>query len=183
VPGAADMWDLTVANTHDFYVAANARNAGPASAEMLFNQGVPRAGEPADGGYIYHLAAEAVPVLVHNCGVNTPGERAAELQGQLPAGSQGRVTMGVGDGTDASGAVRRVVGTSERNGYLRAGVRDGITPGEEVAAGDGHAEASILQYMEENGITPGEIAAGRPICQACAGAIDGAGATPGSPLK
>ncbi|ASW54356.1 polymorphic toxin-type HINT domain-containing protein [Plantactinospora sp. KBS50] len=132
------------------------------------------------GIHTYYVVAGNTPVLVHNCGV---GERAAERQNALPAGSQGRVTMGVGEGVDASGATRTVVGTSEANGYLRPGVRDMIRPGEEVATGPGHAETSILDYMKANGITPGKIGAGRPICPACAVAIDEAGAVPGSPLK
>jgi RHS repeat-associated protein len=133
-----------------------------------------------DTVHTFYVLAGTTPVLVHNCGV---GERAAELQNALPAGSQGRVTMGVGEGVDASGATRTVVGTSEANGYLRPGVRDMIRPGEEVATGPGHAETSILDYMKANGITPGKIGAGRPICPACATAIDEAGAVPGSPLK
>jgi hypothetical protein len=100
--------------------------------------------------HTYYVLAGTTPVLVHNvdaCPIGSVGERAAELQGVLPAGSQGRVTMGVGEGVDASGATRRVVGTSEPNGYLRPGVRDAIASGEEVASGAGHAEANILDYM------------------------------------
>jgi filamentous hemagglutinin len=91
--------------------------------------------------------------------------------------------MGVGEGVDANGVPRTVVGTSEPNGYLRPGVRDAIAPGEEVATGAGHAEVSILDYMRENGIKPMVVGAGRPICPACASAIEDAGAIPGSPLK
>jgi hypothetical protein len=32
VPGAGDMWDLTIANTHDFYVTATAPNTTAATA-------------------------------------------------------------------------------------------------------------------------------------------------------
>jgi filamentous hemagglutinin len=91
--------------------------------------------------------------------------------------------MGVGEGVDAKGSTRTVVGTNEANGYLRPGVRDMIRPDEEVATGGGHAENSILDYMKANGITPAQVGAGRPICPACAAAIDKAGAQPGSPLK
>ncbi|MFI7603243.1 RHS repeat-associated core domain-containing protein [Actinoplanes sp. NPDC049681] len=133
-----------------------------------------------DGLHTYYVAAGSAPVLVHNCNI---GARAAELQEALPAASRGRVTMGVGEGVDASGTTRTVIGTSEPNGYLRPGVRDMVRPGEEVATGTGHAEANILDYMKANGITPGQVGAGRPICPACASAIENAGARPGSPLK
>lgn len=52
--------------------------------------------------------------------------RARQLQDALPAGSQGRVTMGVGVGRDAQGGVRTVVGTSEpieTPGYFLTGNR------------------------------------------------------------
>jgi hypothetical protein len=65
--------------------------------------------------------------------------------------------------------MRTVVGTSETNGYLRAGVT--LNPGEELAIGAGHAERSILDYMGDNGIEPWWIAAGRPICGPCETAI------------
>lgn len=91
--------------------------------------------------------------------------------------------MAVGEGVDVTGAGRTVVGTSEPNGYMRPAVRDAIAPGEEVETGAGHAEVSILDYMERNGIKPGVIGAGRPSCPECAQAIEESGATPGSPLK
>jgi filamentous hemagglutinin len=89
--------------------------------------------------------------------------------------------MGVGVGRDAGGGVRTVVGTSEPNGYLRPGVS--LNPGEELATGAGHAEASIVDYMTENGISPISIGAGRPICPACASLLDDLGIWPASPLK
>jgi len=60
--------------------------------------------------------------------------------------------MGVGVGRDGAGNTRTVVGTSEPNGYLRPGVS--LNPGEELATGPGHAEASILDYMSRNSISP-----------------------------
>ncbi|MGV8973118.1 MAG: RHS repeat domain-containing protein [Rhodoglobus sp.] len=107
--------------------------------------------------------------------------RASELQAALPAGSQGRVTMGVGVGKDASGSLRTVVGTSEPNGYLRPGVT--LNPGEELATGAGHAEAGILDYMSTNGIRAQTVGAGRPICPACASLLDRAGVIPATALK
>jgi len=86
--------------------------------------------------------------------------------------------MGVGEGVDGAGNIRRVVGTSEPGGYLRPGVR--LNSGEELANGDGHAETSILDYMMNNNIRAISIGAGRPICPACMAAIENAGALPGS---
>lgn len=42
-----------------------------------------------------------------------------------------------------------------------------------LATGAGHAETSILKYMDENEIDPLSIAAGRPVCRACAAVIEG----------
>lgn len=109
--------------------------------------------------------------------------RARTLQGLLPDGSKGRVTMGVGIGQDAAGALRTVVGTSERGGYLRPAVRAAIRDGEEVASGASHAERNILAHMAWNGIRPITIGAGRPVCPPCAGAITEASATAATPLK
>ena len=107
--------------------------------------------------------------------------RADELQGALPEGAQGRVTMGVGAGRDAQGNLRTVVGTSEPRGYLRPGVT--LRPGEELARGFGHAEDDIVSYMLRNDISPLSVSAGRPICPRCGRLIGGAGARPGSRLR
>lgn len=107
--------------------------------------------------------------------------RAAELQASLPAGSRGRVTLGVGIGRDAKGNLRTVVGTSEPGGYLRSGVR--LRQGEELVAGLGHAEEDIVAYMLAQGIRPITVSAGRPICPQCAELIYRAGAVPGSALR
>jgi hypothetical protein len=107
--------------------------------------------------------------------------RAQELQQQISERSRGRITMGVGLGVDVIGVSRTVVGTSEPRGYLRPGVT--LRDGEEVALGPGHAETSILKHMEDNNITPTTIAAGRPICDSCAGTIQQAGATAATAYK
>ncbi|WP_239511559.1 filamentous hemagglutinin N-terminal domain-containing protein [Burkholderia sp. JP2-270] len=107
--------------------------------------------------------------------------RAAQLQSQLPAGSQGRVTMGVGVVLDPNGNQVVVVSTSEPNGYLRPGVS--LNPGEVVIKGTGHAEADITSWAAQNGYTVQTVGAGRPICANCAGAISGANAVPATPLK
>jgi hypothetical protein len=107
--------------------------------------------------------------------------RADELQAALPVGSQGRVTMAVGVGEDANGATRTIVGTSEPNGYLRPGVT--LNPGEEIATAGGHAEVSILTHMQELGLRPVAVGAGRPICVDCALRLQNAGATPATAIK
>lgn len=107
--------------------------------------------------------------------------RAAQLQSQLPPGSQGRVTMGVGVVLDSNGNQVVVVSTSEPNGYLRPGVS--LNPGEVVIKGTGHAEADITSWAAQNGYTVQTVGAGRPICANCAIAINGANAVPATPLK
>ena len=107
--------------------------------------------------------------------------RAGELQAQLPAGSQGRVTMGAGVLEDASGNQIRVISTSEPNGYLRPGVT--AQPGEIVISGTGHAEADIVAYAEANGYKVVTIGASRPVCATCATTITGSGGTAATPLK
>ncbi|MFC7625928.1 hypothetical protein [Microlunatus sp. GCM10028923] len=108
-------------------------------------------------------------------------QRAAELQALLPEARRGRITMGVGVGTDTGGGARVVIGTSEDNGYLRKPLQ--LAAGEEIAEGRGHAETSILDHMDARDIRPSHIAAGRPICPPCADRVAAAGAEPASPLK
>lgn len=113
--------------------------------------------------------------------IQQTASRARELQQALPEGARGRVTMGSGVGRDEAGNLRRVVGTSEPRGYLRKGVE--LRDGEELATGDGHAETSILDHMEANRITPLGVGAGRPVCENCEGALNGAGVRITTPLK
>ncbi|MEW6316500.1 MAG: hemagglutinin, partial [Pseudomonadota bacterium] len=107
--------------------------------------------------------------------------RATQLQSQLPEGSQGRVTMGVGVVQDVNGNQIVVVSTSEPRGYLRPGVT--LKPGELVVPGTGHAEADIVNWASQNGYTVLTVGAGRPICPSCAAALTGANATPATTLK
>ena len=107
--------------------------------------------------------------------------RVTELQGEVPEKSRGRITMGTSMGRDEAGNLRTVVSTSEPRGYLRPGVT--LKDGEELATGDGHAEVSGINYMNDHGITPVAVGAGKPICTPCETTIDGAGAAPATPLK
>lgn len=89
--------------------------------------------------------------------------------------------MGVGVAEDASGARQVLVGTSEPRGYLRPGVT--LAPGETLAPGLCHAEVDIVNYAQQNGLRLLEVGATRPICPACAAAIEEAGARAVTPLK
>lgn len=115
--------------------------------------------------------------------------RASQLQNSVSPNARGRVAMGVGVGRDTSGRTRVVVGGSEDGGYLRRGVR--LNDGEELATGPFHAERNILQYMEDNAITPEYVGAGIPICDTpipgapngCAGSIADSGAQAATPYR
>jgi hypothetical protein len=51
------------------------------------------------------------------------------------------------------------------------------------ATGPGHAEVTVLNYANANGMTVQSVAASRPICPSCATSLQGAGVTPASALK
>jgi len=107
--------------------------------------------------------------------------RAADLQGMLPAGSAGRVTMAVGYARDAQGGLVKLVATSEPRGYLRPGVT--LNDGEIMVSGTGHAEQDIVAYAQARGWEIVTVAAGRPICPPCVDAILGSGATTASAVR
>lgn len=107
--------------------------------------------------------------------------RVSELQNAIPLAQQGRITMGVGLAEDANGVQRVLIGTSEPMGYLRPGVT--LDPGEILAPGLGHAEANIVNFAQQNGLSLLDVGATRPICASCGSLIEGAGATPVTPLK
>jgi hypothetical protein len=108
-------------------------------------------------------------------------QRASVLQGQLPTGSQGRVTMASGVLEDPQGNYVPVIATSEPGGYLRPGVT--VDPGEIVISGTVHAEQSILDWANANGFRVITVGVGRPICPSCAAAVQGSGASTATPLK
>ena len=89
--------------------------------------------------------------------------------------------MGAGVVRDAAGNEIRVISTSEPGGYLRPGVT--TQPGKIVIRGTGHAEVDIVTWAEANSYEVVTIAAGRPICPSCAGAISGSGGTPATSLN
>lgn len=67
--------------------------------------------------------------------------RVSKIQSQIPANSQGQITMGVAVVEDANGVRSVLVSTSEPRGYLRPGVS--LQKGEKVVVETGHAEADI----------------------------------------
>lgn len=109
--------------------------------------------------------------------------RATVLQQALPPGAQARVTMAAAVVEDRQGNRRVVIGTSEPNGYLRPGVKSALQPNESVIQGFGHAEADIIDWANKNGYQVIAVAAGRPICDKCVQAIEGASAIVASPKK
>ncbi|MGD7191143.1 DUF6862 domain-containing protein [Ralstonia pseudosolanacearum] len=192
-PLAGPGWRATLESPNTLYVGSGAGSALPtwtnvAGPYSVIGQGGGAATTVQAGpGY---SAADVVPVTntAAKNSAMSPAEaqayaasRAAQLQSELPAGSQGRVTMGVGVLQDASGNQVVVVSTSEPRGYLRPGVT--LNPGEIVVAGTGHAEADIVNWAAKNGYTVQTIGAGRPICPSCASAISGVDAVPATPLK
>ena len=99
------------------------------------------------------------------------GSRIDELTAQIPENSRGRITMGVAVVEDAAGNRQILVSTSEPNGYLRPGVN--LNDGEILVRGPrgSHAEADIVRYAEENGLTVVDIGATRPVCSNCQSVI------------
>lgn len=110
-------------------------------------------------------------------------QRAQALQDALPEGSRGRVTMAAGVVEDAAGVRQTIIGTSEKRGYLRPGVKLALRPGEIVAGGSGHGEQNLVEWSEHNGHRVVAIGAGRPICSSCGQCIDDSGGILATPLK
>jgi hypothetical protein len=108
-------------------------------------------------------------------------ERVAELKAAIPAGSQGRITMGAAIVEDANGTRSMLIGTSEPGGYLRPGVT--LKPGETMIPGPMHAEQDIINYATANNLKVIEIGATRPVCPNCVNAINPTGATITTPIK
>jgi RHS repeat-associated protein len=109
------------------------------------------------------------------------GARAKEIHGAVSKATQGRTTIAVGEARNSEGQVVRIVGSSENR--LRPAQRAMLRSNEIEATGAGHAEATVLRFAGQVDLKVGNIAASRPICQGCATAINGAGATAVTPLK
>ena len=66
---------------------------------------------------------------------------------------------------------------------LRKVQRDALKPGEVEGIGFGHTEVTIVNAAIEMGLTPIGTAASRPICTACAEALQKQSIVPLSKLK
>jgi filamentous hemagglutinin len=107
--------------------------------------------------------------------------RAKEIHSALPADTQRRTTTAVGSVMNPDGSVQLLVGSSEKS--LRPAQRAVLKSYETAVSGLGHAEVKIINAAKQLGQKIMEIAASRPICDACAKAIKEAGAQPASKLK
>ncbi|MFL1418200.1 hemagglutinin repeat-containing protein, partial [Pseudomonas fildesensis] len=164
VGGFGSLAAKEVAATAD--AAAAARNVETAKGGALDAKG---AGTSLERGLAYDNPSN----LVQN--------RVSEIQSQIPANSQGRITMGVAVVEDTNGARSVLVSTSEPRGYLRPGVS--LQEGEKVVVGTGHAEADIVSYANANGLKVVDIGATRPVCASCQNVIEPTGANVSTPLK
>ncbi|NIL20635.1 hypothetical protein HBJ59_29850 [Pseudomonas sp. AN3A02] len=166
-----ETYNLTVDVGHTFYVGdlkTWVHNTGPcALPEGYF--GAKGAGTSLERGLAYDNPSN----LVQN--------RVSEIQSQIPANSQGRITMGVAVVEDANGVRSVLVSTSEPRGYLRPGVS--LQEGEKVVVGTGHAEADIVSYANANGLKVVDVGATRPVCASCQNVIEPTGANVSTPLK
>ena len=127
----------------------------------------------------------AGPTLERGLAYDNPSSliqnRVSEIQSQIPANSQGRITMGVAVVEDANGVRSVLISTSEPRGYLRPGVS--LQEGEKIVVGTGHAEADIVNYANANGLKVVDIGATRPVCVSCQNVIEPTGANVSTPLK
>jgi hypothetical protein len=88
--GAGDMWDLTVANTHDFYVTATAPNTTAATATARPDDTTTTTRNHTTSSiHTYYVMAGTTPILVHNANcptsVNDAG-RFGDLKGVVGDG-------------------------------------------------------------------------------------------------
>lgn len=103
------------------------------------------------------------------------------LQDTLPVATQGRNTTAIASATSAEGNAVTLVASNEKK--LRPAQRAILQEGEVAVSGVGHAEQTIINHANANGMTVNAVAASRPICANCATAINNAGAVAASPLK
>ncbi len=109
------------------------------------------------------------------------GDRATEIHQAVPAATQSRTTIAVGEGTDANGNSVRVVGSSEP--ALRPAQRSMLKSGEVEAKGAGHAEVTVANHAAQNGITLNSVGASRPICPSCFITLQDLGIQPTTSLR
>jgi RHS repeat-associated protein len=125
--------------------------------------------------------AGPVAAAIENSGFVSLEQRAQQIQGTLPEITQSKTTTAVGSATTAEGNSLTLVASSEKS--LRPVQRAALKSGEVAVSGVGHAEQTIINHANANGMTVTQIAASRPICSNCATAISNSGAQAVSPLK
>lgn len=108
-------------------------------------------------------------------------QRATDIHSALSPATQSRNTTAVASATTSEGNSVTLVASNENR--LRGPQVQALKPGEIAVEGKGHAEVTILNHAQANGMTVNAVAASRPICPSCATAISNAGAVPASPLK
>jgi RHS repeat-associated protein len=108
-------------------------------------------------------------------------QRAQQIQGTLSEFTQTKTTTAVASATTSEGKNVTLVASSEKN--LRPVQRAALQPGEQAVSGKGHAEQTIINHANANGMTVTKVAASRRICTNCAAAITNAGAQPASEIK
>jgi hypothetical protein len=128
------------------------------------------------------IASQSERVLVNSADeVVSLEQRASQIHSALPTATQRRTTTAVASATDAEGKSVTLVASSEKN--IRPAQRAVLQPGEVAVSGKGHAEATIINHANANGIKVSQVAASRPICQGCAATISSAGAQSASAIK
>ena len=126
------------------------------------------------------IAAEFTAAVEVTEVIESLGSRASKIHQAVSVATQNRTTIAVADAIDNAGNGIRIVGSSEAR--LRPAQRSLLIANEIEAVGKGHAEATILNFAENNGYRVSNIGASRPICVPCAEQISTAGATPVTPL-
>jgi hypothetical protein len=106
-------------------------------------------------------------------------KRAAEVHGALDPIAQNMRTTAAASVTDANGNTSVLVGSS--NNTLSPAQRAALQPGETAVSGPGHAEVTVINAAQSQGMTVNAVAASRTICPDCQQAIQAAGARPVNP--
>lgn len=109
------------------------------------------------------------------------GKRAKQIHGAVNPRTQRSTTIAVGEATTQDGKTVYIVGSNEDN--LRTPQRAMLNPGEIEASGPGHAEVTVINYANKNGMKVNRIGASRPICENCTPFILNNQTSPVTPIK
>jgi RHS repeat-associated protein len=100
--------------------------------------------------------------------------RANAVQAAQDAFGQTKSTTAAASVTDANGNTSVMVGSSRNS--LTPSQRAALQPGETAVTGAGHAETTVINAAQSQGMTVNSVAASRPACPTCSQAIQDAGA-------